>query len=311
MKSYQDFTFSTRIRYGTPSDKQRDNNGNAWQVEKPECDSIEFYEVLPRPRFFHLSAWCDAKGQPKERKRKIIDMQRNLSMFLLRSMNSFQDLTFPTRIQDGIPMDNQRDNPLANNVCLGIHCETMYVWESLWKQCMFGNPWGNNVCLGIPEETMHGWESLGKQCAFVNPLVNNVCLEIPWDTMYVWESLGKQCMFGNPWGNNICLGILGETLYVWESLMKQCRFENPLGNPVCLGIPNETMYVWESLRNNVCLGIPRATMYVWESIGEQCVSLWSNACLWNPGEASYVCKTLGEQCMFGNPWGNNVCLGIP
>ena len=222
MNSYQDLIFSTRIRYGTPSDKQRDNNGNAWQVEKPECDFIEFYEVLPRPRFFHLSAWCDAKGQPKERKRKIIDMQRNLSMFLLRSMNSFQDLTFPTRIQDGIPMDNQRDNPLANNVCLGIHCETMYVWESLWKQCMFGNPWGNNVCLGIPEETMYGWESL-------------------WETMYVWESLGKQCMFGNTLGHNVCLGIPGEAMYVWKSLGEQYMFGNPWGNIVCLGIPNEAM----------------------------------------------------------------------
>jgi hypothetical protein len=25
----------------------------------------------------------------------------------------------------------------------------------------------------------------------------------------------------------------------------------------------------------------------------------------------YVWESLGKQCMFGNPWGNNVCLGIP
>ena len=55
----------------------------------------------------------------------------------------------------------------------GIPWDTMYVWDSLGKQWMFGNPWGNNGCLGI---------------------------------------LGKQWMFGNPWGINGCLGRAGETI---------------------------------------------------------------------------------------------------
>ena len=55
---------------------------------------------------------------------------------------------------------------------------TLYVWESLGKQCMFVNPWGNNACLGIPRETIYVWESLG----------SNVCLGI----------LGERCVLGNP-----------------------------------------------------------------------------------------------------------------
>jgi hypothetical protein len=87
---------------------------------------------------------------------------------------------------------------LLENGTLGTPGGAMYVWESLWKQCMFRNPWetmcvweslGNNVPLGIPEETMYVWESLEKQCMFGNPLGNTVCLEIPWETMHVWESL--------------------------------------------------------------------------------------------------------------------------
>ena len=54
----------------------------------------------------------------------------------------------------------------------GITWDTMYVWDSLGKQWMFGNPWCNNGCLGI---------------------------------------LGKQWMFGNPWGINGCVGRAGET----------------------------------------------------------------------------------------------------
>jgi len=60
---------------------------------------------------------------------------------------------------------------------------------------MFGNPLGNNVCLGIPRETMYVWESLGKQCMFGNPLGNNVCLGIPGETMYVWDSRNEKMVF--------------------------------------------------------------------------------------------------------------------
>jgi len=57
-----------------------------------------------------------------------------------------------------------------------IPWRTLYVWESLAKQYMFGNPCGNNVCLGIPGGTMYAWESLRKQCMVGNPLGNNVRL---------------------------------------------------------------------------------------------------------------------------------------
>jgi hypothetical protein len=83
-------------------------------------------------------------------------------------------------------------NPWGNNICLGILGETLYVWESLMKQCRFENPLGNPVCLGIPNETMYVWESLR----------NNVCLGIPRATMYVWESIGEQCV--SLW-SNACL----------------------------------------------------------------------------------------------------------
>tara|TARA_B100000780_G_C20921747_1_gene367208 strand:+ start:440 stop:709 length:270 start_codon:yes stop_codon:yes gene_type:complete len=39
----------------------------------------------------------------------MLDKQKNLSKFLLDFTNSFQDLTFPTRVQDGISKDIQRD----------------------------------------------------------------------------------------------------------------------------------------------------------------------------------------------------------
>ena len=59
--------------------------------------------------------------------------------------------------------------------------------------------------------------------------------------------------------------------------MKLCMFGKSFKTQcMFFGIPGETMYVWE---------FPWETMYVWES--------------------------LGKQCMFGNPLGNNVCLGIP
>jgi len=48
---------------------------------------------------------------------------------------------------------------------------------------MFVKPWGSIVCLQIPWETMYVWESLGEQCMFGNPLGNIVCLGIPCATI--------------------------------------------------------------------------------------------------------------------------------
>ena len=116
VRSFQDFTFSTRIQGGIPRDNQRDQTGkcltsrktqasfywivwgpfrnlffppesrmgsqgttkgtkkeNAWQAEKPYHFVVGFYEVLPGLHFSHQDPGWDPKGQPKGRKRKMLD----------------------------------------------------------------------------------------------------------------------------------------------------------------------------------------------------------------------------------------------
>jgi hypothetical protein len=70
---------------------------------------IGFYEFLSGPHFFHKDQGWDAKGQPKGRTNKVLDRCKKHSDFLLNFMKSYQDITFSTRIQDGSPRDNQRD----------------------------------------------------------------------------------------------------------------------------------------------------------------------------------------------------------
>jgi hypothetical protein len=83
--------------------------GNARHVEKPEQVFLEIYGVLSGPHIFHKEPGWDPKGQPKEQKMKMSDMQKTLSKFLLKSVRSYQNTTFSTRIQDGIPRDNKPD----------------------------------------------------------------------------------------------------------------------------------------------------------------------------------------------------------
>ena len=81
-----------------------------------------------------------------------------------------------------------------------------------------------------------------------------------------------------------------------KSFKTQCMFFGIPGETMYVWeFPWETMYVWESLRE---------TMYVWESLWKQCMfgnPLGNNVCLGIPGETMYVWESLGKQCMFGNP----------
>ena len=81
MKSYQGFTFSTRIQDGIPRDNQRDEKQNVWHVEKPERVFIEFYEILSGPHFFHQDPGWDPKGQPKQQKGKCLAVRKTLTFF--------------------------------------------------------------------------------------------------------------------------------------------------------------------------------------------------------------------------------------
>ena len=109
MRSYQGFTFSTRIQDGIPRDNQRDEKQNVWHVEKPQRVFIEFYGILSGLHFFPHGSRMGSQRTTKETKREMSGRQKNLNIFLLNSKRSIQDFTFPIRIQDGIPRDNQRD----------------------------------------------------------------------------------------------------------------------------------------------------------------------------------------------------------
>jgi len=109
MRSCQGFTFSTRIQDGIPRDNQRDKKQNVWHVEKPERVFIAFYEILSGPHFFHQDPWWDPKGQPKQQKREMSGRQKNLNIVYWILRGPFKTSLFPTRIQDGIPRDDQTD----------------------------------------------------------------------------------------------------------------------------------------------------------------------------------------------------------
>ena len=51
----------------------------------------------------------EPQGATEGTKRKTHDRYENPSDFLLNFMRSYQDLTFSTRIQDGTPRGNQRE----------------------------------------------------------------------------------------------------------------------------------------------------------------------------------------------------------
>ena len=109
MLSLQGFIFPTRFQDGIPRDNQRDKKENVWQVEKPQRSFSVFYEVASGPHFFPPGSRIGFQGTTEGTKRKTSDMYENPSNFLLNFMRSYQDLTFSTRTQDGVPRDNQRD----------------------------------------------------------------------------------------------------------------------------------------------------------------------------------------------------------
>ena len=109
MTSFQDFTFSTRAKDGTPRDGQRNKKENAKHVEHPERRFIKIIRSHQEHHFFHQDPGWDPKGQPKEQKEKRMTGVRNPGDFLLFIRRSHQDHIFSTRIKDGTPRGNQRN----------------------------------------------------------------------------------------------------------------------------------------------------------------------------------------------------------
>ena len=92
---------------------------------------IGFYEFLSGPHFFHKDQGWDAKGQPKGRTNKVLDRCKKHSDFLLNFLRSYQDRTCSTRIQDGSPRGNQRDE---NRKCLTYTKTIATFYWTLWSR---------------------------------------------------------------------------------------------------------------------------------------------------------------------------------
>ena len=97
-------------RHGLPRNSQRDV---IWKCLASKTniqqDGFEICAVPSGPHFVNQDPGWGPKGQPKGHKVKCQTCTKNISEFLLDFMRSYQDLTFSTRIQDGSPRDNQRD----------------------------------------------------------------------------------------------------------------------------------------------------------------------------------------------------------
>ena len=118
---------------------------NVWQVGKPYQVFLGFCEVLSRLHFFyHYPGW-DPKKQPEGPKRKMLDRWKNPSNFLLNLMRSFQDTTFSTRIQDGVPRDNQRDQ---KGNCLTLRKTRASFYWILWNPSKQKT---SSFCIGMSE----------------------------------------------------------------------------------------------------------------------------------------------------------------
>ena len=109
MKSYQDLTFSTRIQDGSPRDNQRDKTRKCLADRKTVASFCWILCGLIRTSLFPPGSRMGAQGITKGTKKTMFDRPKNLSEFLLNFMRSHQDFTFSTRIQDGSPMESQRD----------------------------------------------------------------------------------------------------------------------------------------------------------------------------------------------------------
>ena len=62
-----------------------------------------------RTSLFPPGSRMGSQGTTKGTNRKMLDRRKTPCKFLLNFMKSFQDFTFSTRIQDGTPRDDQRD----------------------------------------------------------------------------------------------------------------------------------------------------------------------------------------------------------
>ena len=101
--------FSTRRQGGIPRDNQRNTKGKCLTGRKPLTSFCWNLWGPIRTPLFPPGSRMGSQETTNRTKKEMHDRQKNLITFLLKSMRSYQDLTFSTRIQDGIPRDNQRD----------------------------------------------------------------------------------------------------------------------------------------------------------------------------------------------------------
>ena len=98
MRSFQDLTFSTRIQYGIPRDSQRDEN---WKclTGKKTLSSFYWNSWGPfRTSLFPPGSSMGSQGAAKGKKTENVWQVKNLIKFLLKFMNSYQDLNLPKSV---------------------------------------------------------------------------------------------------------------------------------------------------------------------------------------------------------------------
>ena len=115
MKSHQDITFSTRTQDGAPSGKQRTENWKRLARTKTLTTFIEFYRIQSRFQFFRQGPEWESQKQPRWQKRKRVASIKIFNDFFMNYVSFFQDLTFPTRIQNGTPRNSCKNE---NGKCL-------------------------------------------------------------------------------------------------------------------------------------------------------------------------------------------------
>ena len=118
MESYQDITFSTRIQDGILKDNQSNKKGNVWPAEK----NLNAF-LLNSERSFQDMAFsdkdpgCDPKGYSKARKGKCLSNRKAPVTFYWILGNPIRASLLSTKIQDGIPRDNQMDKKTKRLTC--------------------------------------------------------------------------------------------------------------------------------------------------------------------------------------------------
>ena len=103
--------FQQGPRRGTQATTKVTKTKNVWQVKKALAIFIEFHEVVQGYPSFHQEPRWEPKRQQKRHKTKYMAGRKTI-VFLLDFMSSCQDLTFSTRIKDGTPRGNQREEQI-------------------------------------------------------------------------------------------------------------------------------------------------------------------------------------------------------